>query len=192
MDQDHKEISPELAGPGDAPQTLSAVPTLEAAQQAKQAREWRKRAGFSREQLSRITGYSVSHITNMEREVWGDHEGPRPQSWQRYKLACAAALLGLEFDWQDLAITTPSKAFKFELRPLPGVLKGVGRLSRLPASVKSDQSADPLRREAEDEARPDHPVEASVAADHAAEEASASEPAPQSGPAQEPPEPAEG
>lgn len=157
------EMPPRIAAPGgaslpDQPSSLEQQPA-----QARQAREWRKRAGFSIEQLARLTGYSANHISMIERQV----RDPKPRSWLRYKLACAAALLGVEFDWTDVKLATPEKVFRVELRALqarprpPAADKGSDDEGAASIAVRPDDGASDL-----------------------------SEPEPQSGPDQEPPAPA--
>ena len=72
------------------------------------AQAWRRKMGWSIDQLSELSGYSVSSIWWMERgEVAPSaSRGVRPVNefaWQRYKRVCAAVdheqKTGKTFDW---------------------------------------------------------------------------------------------
>ena len=61
---------------------------------------WRKSRGWSRGELSRRTGYSVTQIQDFEAGV--DRKTQKPisaRAWARYKLVCAAVSFGAGFNW---------------------------------------------------------------------------------------------
>jgi hypothetical protein len=55
---------------------------------------------WTREQLSGLTGYSVSSIRDFEKDGKDIDAAVR----KRYRLACIAAALGIQFDWVDLTM----------------------------------------------------------------------------------------
>ena len=68
------------------------------------AREWRQRHRYTRPQLSEMTGYSKSSITDFETGiVRGDRARPvDPNAMRRYRLVLAAISHGLtDWDWTD-------------------------------------------------------------------------------------------
>jgi transcriptional regulator with XRE-family HTH domain len=82
------------------------------------AEAWRMRLGLSRPQLARLTGYSISHIQNMEAGLnLSTGAAIRKQDMQRYKLVCAAIHAGLDFNWKQCAIL-----------PKPAILAAKGML----------------------------------------------------------------
>jgi hypothetical protein len=71
---------------------------------------WRLSHGLSRNALSRLTGYSVAHIRNMEAGI--NHATGRPipaRSFIRYRMACAAVHAGLEFDFRTCAVSSANR-----------------------------------------------------------------------------------
>lgn len=69
------------------------------------AEAWRRSIGLSRAELSRLTGYSVAHVRNMERGINIATGRPiPPRSFIRYKMACAAVHAGLDFDFRICAV----------------------------------------------------------------------------------------
>jgi hypothetical protein len=73
------------------------------------ARYWREHTmRLSRRELGEMLAMSESRIEDLERgTVRGDERPIDPASMQRYRLACAALTLGIEFDWVSLIMTTP-------------------------------------------------------------------------------------
>jgi len=66
------------------------------------ARNWRMRNRYTREQMSELTGFSVSHLADLENGCYrGDQAHPiEPLTMMRYRLCCAAIDKGLtEWDW---------------------------------------------------------------------------------------------
>lgn len=55
---------------------------------------------WTREQLSGLTGYSVSSIRDFESGDKHIDEAVR----KRYRLACGAVALGIQFDWVSLKL----------------------------------------------------------------------------------------
>ncbi|MEM1040882.1 MAG: helix-turn-helix transcriptional regulator [Pseudomonadota bacterium] len=71
------------------------------------ARQWRENMGLSRDRLSELVGFSASRISEIEAGI--SRTDGRPVSdgvMQRYRMACAAVALGIEFDW-DTATVRP-------------------------------------------------------------------------------------
>lgn len=67
------------------------------------ARQWRENAGLSRQQLSRLTGFSISAIQDYERGTLSTGRPVDPAMMQRYRLACAAiAFRKAAFAWDKL------------------------------------------------------------------------------------------
>ncbi|TBY41625.1 XRE family transcriptional regulator [Rhizobium leguminosarum bv. viciae] len=69
-------------------------------------KRWRvEKMELTREQLSTLTGFSASMIKDYERPNRVIDENAR----KRYRLACAAVELGIDFDWEgaSLLITQP-------------------------------------------------------------------------------------
>lgn len=66
------------------------------------ARHWRVSCGMSRAELSLLTGYSESSIKQMEAGKNSAGDTVSEDAWQRYRLVCAAAMAGLEFDWRTV------------------------------------------------------------------------------------------
>jgi transcriptional regulator with XRE-family HTH domain len=69
------------------------------------ARQWRERMGWSRAELAKLIGYSLSAIADYESgrsrssgKPIGDNE------WLRYRLACAAITAHIEFDWTSCRV----------------------------------------------------------------------------------------
>lgn len=71
------------------------------------ARYWREHvAKMSRPELGELIGYSVSTIGDIEAGMNRITRKPiDPQAMKRYRLLCAAAGLGIEFDWGPLRMT---------------------------------------------------------------------------------------
>ena len=66
------------------------------------AREWREKTGMSMQDLSDLTGYTVRAIYTFEKGI-GSAGKHSEWSWQRYRMACAAAehqkKTGRVFEW---------------------------------------------------------------------------------------------
>lgn len=67
---------------------------------------------WTREQLSGLTGYSVSSIRDFEN---GDKVIDAAVR-KRYRLACIAAALGIQFDWVDLTMNI-DMPIKLSMKP---------------------------------------------------------------------------
>ena len=64
------------------------------------AKWWRLHViGLTVEQLAELTGYSTMAIYLMERGINSSGHLVKPWAWQRYKMACAGAVHGREFNW---------------------------------------------------------------------------------------------
>jgi hypothetical protein len=71
------------------------------APEAIKCRWWREQfVKLSREDLAMMTGFSVSAVRDFE------HPGKDidPMARKRYRLACAAAVIGIEFDWMETTL----------------------------------------------------------------------------------------
>lgn len=67
------------------------------------ARQWRENAGLSRQQLAKLTGFSVSAIQDYERGTLSTGRPVDPAMMQRFRLACAAiAYRKAAFAWDKL------------------------------------------------------------------------------------------
>lgn len=68
-----------------------------------QAKQWRVKAGLSVDQLAEMTGFSAEAIWLFERGVRQNGHELSAYSWQRYRMACAAAQhqlkTGKVFQW---------------------------------------------------------------------------------------------
>jgi hypothetical protein len=65
-----------------------------------QAKTWRLRNRYNRPQLSRLIGYSVAAIQNIEDGVYRTKPHPISDAvMRRYRLACAAVAHDLQ-DWE--------------------------------------------------------------------------------------------
>jgi len=69
------------------------------------AKRWRKARGLTLDQLSELTGYSISSIYWFElgKTPPGSNGKSRPineYAWQRFKLCCAASTMKQPFDWE--------------------------------------------------------------------------------------------
>lgn len=70
-----------------------------------QAKAWRVKRNFTLEQLSELTGYSVSAIVKLESGYRHQKDGVGHSEWtiQRYRMACSGAerqlKSGKEFQW---------------------------------------------------------------------------------------------
>ena len=73
------------------------------------ARYWRENiVNLSRRELAERIGISASRITDYERGHDRGSGAPIDQGARtRYRLACAAVALGIEFDWLTLSHLTP-------------------------------------------------------------------------------------
>src|SRR4051812_7387379 len=74
------------------------------------AEAWRHSMGLSRAQLSKLTGYSIAHIRNIE--AGRNHATRRPipaRSFVRYKMVCAAVHAGLEFNFRTCVVRRVSR-----------------------------------------------------------------------------------
>jgi hypothetical protein len=77
------------------------------------AEAWRHSIGLSRARLSKLTGYSVGHIRNMEAGLNHATRQPIPaRSFVRYRMACAAIHAGLEFDFRNCVVGSPRRPTK--------------------------------------------------------------------------------
>ena len=78
-------------------------PRTKATAEGTRAREWRMRVGMSMQDLSDLTGYAVRAIYAFEKGANGAAGKHSEWSWQRYKMACAAAehqkKTGRVFSW---------------------------------------------------------------------------------------------
>ena len=76
---------------------------------AERARYWRENiVNLSRRELAERIGISASRITDYERGHDRGSGVPIDQgTMTRYRLACAAVALGVEFDWLTLSHLTP-------------------------------------------------------------------------------------
>ena len=75
------------------------------------ARYWRENiVNLSRRELAERIGISASRITDYERGHDRGSGVPIDQgTMTRYRLACAAIMLGIEFDWLTLSLTPPGQ-----------------------------------------------------------------------------------
>lgn len=97
-----------MAPPADAPEHVKAE-------------WWRKNvARLSRPELAQLTGFSVSRIADIEAGVTRSTGAPIDQgAMNRYRMACAAVALGVEFDWLTLSLIPdmPVEIRMFSARP---------------------------------------------------------------------------
>lgn len=70
--------------------------------EAKLAREWRERQGFTRAICAELTGYSASMIQDIESgEFRGKGLPVKESDYHKYRLACAAIANDLaDWDWE--------------------------------------------------------------------------------------------
>lgn len=60
---------------------------------------------MSRPKLAELTGFSASSIADIETGMNRSTKAPiDPAVMQRYRLACAAVALGVQFDWLSLSV----------------------------------------------------------------------------------------
>ncbi len=87
---------------------LTAKCPAKTAPEGTKARWWREHVmKMSRQDISDLTGYSTTHIRNLEMHSNGERKGELPESsYRRYRLACAAISAGIEFDWVSTAVTS--------------------------------------------------------------------------------------
>ncbi len=72
------------------------------------ARHWREKImKLSRRELADLTGFSPSRISDIEqgRNRTSGIETDEA-NMRRYRLACAAVTLGVEFDWSEISLKT--------------------------------------------------------------------------------------
>jgi DNA-binding XRE family transcriptional regulator len=77
------------------------------------AKAWRKAHKICRPKLAQLIGYSVSSIVGMETGINPKGQPIDPQSFTRYRMACAALAAGLQgFQWERVVYLplAPTKA----------------------------------------------------------------------------------
>ena len=91
--------------------TTKSKRSLAKAPEHERARYWRENiVNLSRRELAERIGISASRITDYERGHDRGSGVPIDQgTMTRYRLACAAIMLGVEFDWLTLSLTPPGQ-----------------------------------------------------------------------------------
>ena len=91
--------------------TTKSKRSLAKAPEHERARYWRENiVNLSRRELAERIGISESRITDYERGHDRGSGVPIDQgTMTRYRLACAAIMLGVEFDWLTLSLTPPGQ-----------------------------------------------------------------------------------
>ena len=91
--------------------TTKSKRSLAKAPEHERARYWRENiVNLSRRELAERVGISESRITDYERgHDRGSGEPIDQGTMTRYRLACAAIMLGVEFDWLTLSLTPPGQ-----------------------------------------------------------------------------------
>lgn len=82
------------------------IPPAADAPEHVKARWWRESvANMSRSEVAELTGFSVSRIADMESGQNRSTHAPIDEAtMRRYRMACAAVSLGVEFDWIDMKL----------------------------------------------------------------------------------------